>query len=362
MLWLAHQNNSLTYHQAIHKHQPLVTADILEAGIRLAVREQDWANIITLTNRLPNAEQQSTRAQYWLARAQIETGAATLEQLRPQLLILAQQRDYYSFLAADQLQQPYRMNHKSYAIDGNFLERFKVMPAIVRARELLLAGQSTEARREWYRASLEFNPDQHYAAAHYARQLHWHDQAIRSAIAAKRWHDLELRFPLAHEQAMDEAAQQRQLDSNWLMAMARQESAMTHDAVSHMNARGLIQMLPGTARTVARKHNIRYQGQHELFDPEKNIELASAYLTTLLKEFNGNDIYATAAYNAGPHRVEKWLKTTANLPIDVWIESIPFHETRQYVKNVLTYSAVYAHRRNQLGVQMATINYQKPSE
>lgn len=360
MLWLAHQNNNLTYLKAISKHQPRVTADILEAGIRMAVRDQDWENIISLTLQLPEKEQQSTRAQYWLARAQVETGAATREQVRPQLEAIAQQRDYYSFLASDQLQKPYQMNHKSYAIDGNFLERFKVLPAIIRARELLAADQSTEARREWYRATLGFNADQHYAAAHYAKQLRWHDQAIRSAIAAKRWDDLELRFPLAHEEAMEEAAKSRQLNSNWLMAMARQESAMTHDAVSHKNARGLIQILPGTARTVARKHNINYRGQQELFNPEKNIELASAYLTTLLEEFDGNDIYATAAYNAGPHRVEKWLKTTAQLPIDVWIESIPFHETRQYVKNVLTYSAVYAHRRNQLGAQMATINYQKP--
>ena len=132
---------------------------------------------------------------------------------------------------------------------------------------------------------------------------------------------------------------------------------MTHDAVSHADARGLIQILPGTARNVARKHGISYRHKRELFVPKKNIELASAYLTTLLEKFNGNDIYATAAYNAGPHRVEKWLKTTDQLPIDVWIESIPFHETRKYVKNVLTYSAIYAHRRNQTGVQMATINY-----
>ena len=108
---------------------------------------------------------------------------------------------------------------------------------------------------------------------------------------------------------------------------------------------------------VARKHKIPYHSRQQLFDPQKNVELASAYLGSLLKQFDGNDIYATAAYNAGPHRVEKWLKTTRHLPIDVWIESIPFHETRQYVKNVLTYSAIYAHRRNQSNFQMATTNY-----
>ena len=133
---------------------------------------------------------------------------------------------------------------------------------------------------------------------------------------------------------------------------------MMPDAVSGKNARGLVQILPSTAREVARKYNISYHDQAELFIPNKNIELASAYLSNLLKEFNGNDIYATAAYNAGAYRVKKWLESTSHLPIDVWIESIPFYETRQYVKNVLTYSAVYAYRRNQTGVQMATINYQ----
>jgi soluble lytic murein transglycosylase len=362
MMWLAHQDNNGKFYQAITKHNSLVTSDVLEAGIRMAIRAQDWENIIALVERLPDDARQSTRSQYWLTRAQLETGVATAKQIRPQLEAIAQQRDFYSFLAADQLQRPYRMNHKSYAIDGNFLERFKVLPAIVRTRELLAAGQTVEARREWFRATQHFNSDQHYAAAHYAKQLNWHDQAIRSAIAAKRWHDLELRFPLAYEATIEHAAQARQLNSNWLMAMARQESAMTHDAVSGKNARGLIQMLPSTARTVARKNKISFRGEKDLFDPAKNIELASAYLSSLLEEFNNNDIYATAAYNAGPHRVKKWLEMTADLPIDVWIESIPYHETRQYVKNVLTYSAVYAHRRNQQGVQMATVNYQSDKE
>lgn len=357
LLWLAHQDNGLTYHETLNKHPELANDEVLEAGIRLSIRQRDWDNLIALSQRLSETAQQSTRTQYWLARAQLLSGSSTLKQLRPQLQQLAQQRDYYSFLAADLLKQPYRMNHESYAVDGNFLERFKLKAAIVRARELFKTNQTSDARREWYWATLEFDQNQHYAAAHYAHQLGWHDQAIRSAVAAKRWHDLDLRFPLAYESAIAKAAQLRQLNSNWLMAMARQESAMTHDAVSHADARGLIQILPGTARNVARKHGISYRHKRELFVPKKNIELASAYLTTLLEKFNGNDIYATAAYNAGPHRVEKWLKTTDQLPIDVWIESIPFHETRKYVKNVLTYSAIYAHRRNQTGVQMATINY-----
>jgi len=357
MLWLAHQDNSLTYQDMLVQNRLLITTDVLEAGIRLAVRSEDWPFVISLTKQLPEQQRNNTRSQYWLARAQLETDTLDKQVILKKLRSLALQRDYYSFLAADYLQLPYKMNEQHYSLDGNFLERFKQLPGIVRAQELFHTEQTTAARREWYRATLGFNDVQHYTAAHQASQIGWHSQAIRSAIAAKRWDDLELRFPLSFEENFEETAQQRQLNSNWLFAMARQESALTPDAVSHAGARGLIQMMPATAKTVARKHNITYHSRKQLFDPEKNIELASAYITSLLEQFDGNNIYATAAYNAGPHRVEKWLKTTAHLPIDVWIESIPFHETRQYVKNVLTYSAIYAHRRHQSSLQMATVNY-----
>lgn len=357
MQWLAHQDNSLTYQKMLAQHPLLITTEILEAGIRKAVRQQDWPLVIKLTQQLPIDKRNSTRAQYWLARAQLETKALDKKLILEKMRSLALQRDYYSFLAADYLQQPYKMNEQHYSLDGNFLERFKQLPGIIRARELLHFEQTTAARREWYRATQGFNDDQHYTAAHLAEKIGWHSQAIRSAIAAKRWHDLKLRFPLSFEDNFEETAQLRQLNSNWLFAMARQESALTADAVSHAGARGLIQMMPATAKNVARKHKIPYHSRQQLFDPEKNIELASAYLSSLIEQFDGNNIYATAAYNAGPHRVEKWLKNTAHLPIDVWIESIPFHETRQYVKNVLTYSAIYAYRRNQSSLQMATVNY-----
>jgi len=357
MLWLAHQDNSLTYQEALQRFATQADDDIVEAGVRLAIRQQDWPLVISLTLKLSEDKQNSTRSQYWLVRAQLETDAISPQVRQESLRAMSQQRDYYSFMAADVLKQPYRMNSQRYSVDGNFLERFKQLPAIIRARELLHAKQLTAARREWYQATLAFDKEQHYTAALYAQQINWNSQAIRSTIAAKRWHDLELRFPLSFEETIEEASQQRQLNSNWLFAMARQESALSPEAVSHKGARGLIQIMPATARNVARKHKIAYHSHQQLFDPQKNAELASAYLSSLLEQFDGNHIYATAAYNAGPHRVEKWLKTTRHLPIDVWVESIPFHETRQYVKNVMAYSAIYAHRRNQSNFQMATTSY-----
>lgn len=357
MLWLAHQDNSSAFQKTLALNPHSATTEVLEAGIRHAIRQQDWPLVIRLTNNLPEQARSSTRAQYWLARAQLATAAMDKNSILKSLRSLALERDYYGFLAADYLQQPYRMNAQHYSLDGNFLERFKQSAGIIRAQELLHADQTRLARREWYRETRGLNDVQHYTAAHHASQLGWHSQAIRSAIEAKRWHDLELRFPLSFENSFQTTAQLRQLNSNWLIAMARQESALTADAISPAGARGLVQIMPATAKHVARKHSIAYNSRDQLFDPDKNIELASAYLTSLLEQFDDNKIYATAAYNAGPHRVEKWLETTAHLPIDVWIESIPFHETRQYVKNVLTYSAIYAYRRGQSNLQMATVNY-----
>ena len=357
MLWLAHQDHSFNFQQLTKEQSSLVNEKIIDAGIKLAIRQQNWPLLADFAYKLPQAKQENPKVQYWLARAQLETQPQNKTIAEQRLLKLASQRDYYGFLAADYLQRPYQMNEQHYSLDGNFLERFKQASAIIRAQELRLVGQTADARREWHRETLGFTQEQHYTAAHHAKQIGWHSQAIRSAIAAKRWHDLELRFPVSFESSFEEKAYQHRLNSNWLIAMARQESALTPDAISHAGARGLIQIMPSTAKTVAHKHNIDYQSRTELLDPHKNIELASAYLNSLLEQFDNNKIYATAAYNAGPNRVKQWLQSTAGLPIDVWIESIPYHETRQYVKNVLTYSAIYAHRREHSNLQMATVDY-----
>jgi soluble lytic murein transglycosylase len=218
-------------------------------------------------------------------------------------------------------------------------------------------GEITDARREWRFATRGLTNTQQYSAAHYAYELDWYSQAIRSAIAAERWDDLKLRFPPAHEQTITQAAETRDLQANWLLAMARQESAMDPLARSPKGAVGLLQLMPSTAKAVARKHGYRYRNTTTLLDPQTNAKFGATYLRQLATQFDGNMIYATAAYNAGPHRVNGWLENNDHLPIDVWIENIPYSETRQYVKNVLAYSVIYAHQRQQPGFRMATAQF-----
>lgn len=358
ILRLARQDRESLYREALAAYPYPDDTALVAAGIDMALRQQDWQRVLDSIEALPEPTRKLARWQYWYARAaqHLDPNNSTVDS-RTIYTALAESRDYYGFLAADHLNGEYRLNAASFAVDGNILEQFKRQPGVVRARELFLTGQVTDARREWSWASRGFSSDRHYTAAYYAHQLGWDSQAIRSTIEAERWNDLKLRFPLAFQDQIGAAANRSRLSSNWLLAIARQESAMTADAQSPKGAMGLMQIMPSTAKIVAKKHKISYRSKYQLLDPAKNIELASAYLKQLLEQYKGNSIYATAAYNAGPHRVNRWLQKTAGQPLDIWIENIPFGETRQYVKNVLAYSVIFAHLREQKGFRMATKEY-----
>jgi len=163
-------------------------------------------------------------------------------------------------------------------------------------------------------------------------------------IEIKHWDDLNLRFPLAYKEMVAGAAIATDIDPQLLFAIARQESAFSPDAKSPAGALGLMQLMPATAKQTARRSGVIYR-YHDLLKPEPNIKLGSRYLNSLLSQFDGNRILAAAAYNAGPNRVKKWLQVSeGKMPFDVWIETIPFKETRGYVQNVLAFSAIYSHK------------------
>src|SRR5690606_34994160 len=137
------------------------------------------------------------------------------------------------------------------------------------------------------------------------------------------------------------SAEQRGLDSSWVYAITRQESGFMDDARSGAGASGLMQVMPTTARETARRFGIALKSNRQLFDPDLNIQLGTAYLSQVHRQFGHNRILATAAYNAGPQRVRQWLRDSGEVDFDVWVESLPFDETRQYVQNVLTYAVIY---------------------
>lgn len=312
---------------------------LLEWRIRLALRQQQWQQASRWIALLPQDLQQHPRWRYWLARS---LQASNPDRANELLEGVASERNYYGFLAADVLQKPYDFNHSD--SNAEVREELQTLPAINRAKVFYAMNELTSARREWMSATARFDRPQLLQATQLAHQWGWHQQAILTTIKADAWDNLSVRFPLAYHQNMQQSAQKAAIRIEWLYAITRQESAFAEDARSSAGAKGLMQLMPGTAQQVARSMGIKFSSR-DLYRADTNIELGSNYLKQLLNKFDGNPILATAAYNAGPNKVNAWLRTQPReLPYDVWIETLPFHETRNYVQNVLAFSVIYGHR------------------
>lgn len=324
---------------------------LLEWRIRLAIKQQQWHSTQRWIKQLPLEQQQTSRWRYWLARSTEQT-AATEQQAMALYRELATERTYYGFLAADILGNRYGLNHSPLSIvetNGSITD----IAAIQRAHEFYQLGELTAARREWYAAINAMNAAELNAASNLAHQWGWHQQAIQTTIRAQQWNDLAIRFPMAYQPNMLDSAKTATIGPDWLYAIARQESAFASDARSQVGARGLMQLMPSTARKVAQSMGVPYHNA-DLYRPETNIALGSEYLRQLLEDFDGNHILATAAYNAGPHRVKKWLaKQQGSVEYDIWIETLPYHETRNYVQNILAFKVIYG---LQMGMETSLIS------
>lgn len=330
--------------------------ELVEWRLRIALKSQDWPTVSRAYQQLPTEQQQEPRWRYWSIRAQEALAKTTKakQSVVKEYAELAKERDFYAFLAADRVKLPYQLNHQPFPVSSQTKKKVKTLNGIKRAAEFYQLNQFTSARREWNHLSSSLSNEELMAAAELALSWRWYDQSIFNSARAKYWDDLQLRFPLAFKSPILALSKKNQLSSSWVYAIARQESAFMQNARSHAGAMGLMQLMPATARHVARKNGFRYRGTKELLNPKKNIQLGTAYLVELMKTFNGNRILATAAYNAGPHRVKQWLKRNKNLPYDIWIESIPFNETRKYVQNVLAYQVIYSNKLGQNKTSVVT--------
>lgn len=322
----------------------LVSDRVLQRQVRDALKDENWTEVSRLIDRMPEIEQSSTRWQYWSIRAGLALNKISKSEAEASYQELATQRDFYSFLAAERLQLPYAMAHKSVSATDIEVENIAKIPAIQRSRELFKLGSINQARMEWRYGVQELNPSQLLAAGKLAHSWGWHRKSIESLGTAKYWDDLDLRFPLIYDQEIASASRASSIAPEYLLAIARQESAFAADARSPAGAMGLMQLMPGTASQTARSIGLRYR-KADLYKPKHNLLLGGTYLSQMLERFNGNRILATAAYNAGPHRVDKWLNPAGQeVDYDIWIETIPFKETRGYVQNVLSYAVIYSHR------------------
>lgn len=318
-----------------------VDNNVRQFAIRAALRHQRWQDALDALRTLPDEEQVSEEWQYWTARSLEALGDkdAALAHYHA----IADSSTYYGFLAADRLDLGYNLNHAPLSVDDLTLSTLQQHPAIRRAYEFLQLNLVAEARQEWENAIAAMPPGERLAAGKLANRWGWHDRAALTLAKADHFGDLEIRFPLAYSEVMLKEAESNTLDPAWVMAVARQESVMMPDARSPAGALGLMQLMPATGKKLAQQMKSGISDLQQLLHPETNIRLGSYYLRQLYRQFDGHKALATAAYNAGPSRVRQWTPTE-RIEADIWIDTIPYAETRQYVRRVLAYSVFYDQR------------------
>lgn len=318
---------------------PLLDSDdLIEARLRWALRENDFVAVDTFLPLLSEQKRANPRWLYWQSRI----GTSDKRTDATKLTQLSQLRNFYGFTAANELKASFTLEHKDTVSDGTLREKLHDDAGLSRVIELLAIDKIIDARSEWIQMLNRHGKAMQKEYATLALENQWHDLGVQASIQGKLWNDMTLRFPYAADAAFIRASKKQNVNIDELRAIARRESAFYPYATSGAGARGLMQLMPATAKETARKEGIKYKGKRSLYQAETNIRLGSAYYARLLKKFNNNRVLATAAYNAGPHRVKRWLKQTeGKLDVMAFIESIPFTETREYVQAVLSYRVIY---------------------
>ena len=310
--------------------------------VRAAIRNGEWQTGLRFLALLPELEQKEGEWRYWKARMLERSG----EEKQAKILyhVLAKERSYYGFLSADRVGQPYAMQHVSVQASPAEMYATLLRPGIQMAKELFTLGDTLAARRQWTWITNRMNNRERAVAAVLARQWGWYDRAILTVAKSDHLDDLELRFPVLYRDMVEASAQRNNIDPDWVYGVLRQESAFVADARSEAGALGLMQLMPRTGQLTGRRINLRLPNNNAILDVENNLKLGASYLRTVLDINRGHQILATASYNAGPNRVRAWLPENKPLDADAWVDTVPYNETRNYVKNVMAFTTVYAYR------------------
>jgi len=323
---------------AIDKH--FADKTLNQARLQIALVHQDWSAVLKLTQALPKSEPSEYQWQYWQARALEQNGET--ESAEKLFQDLSQHRQYYGFLAAERLGKPYNLQSQSLPVEQPIQDRLLAQKSgLLRARELYFVGLAAYAREEWQAVLSTLNTEELKTAAVLAHQWGWHDRAIATIARANYDDDLKIRFPLPFYDTVLTHAQNQNIEFEWVYGIIRQESAFQTDAVSSAGALGLMQLMPATAQEIANQQQIELKNNEDISVPDINIQLGTRYLRTLLDRFNNNHLLATVAYNAGPTRVKRWIEQYRCFPPDIWVELIPFNQTRDYVQRVLSYTPIF---------------------
>ncbi|HLI17372.1 MAG TPA: transglycosylase SLT domain-containing protein [Rhodanobacteraceae bacterium] len=313
-----------------------------EWRVRVAVAKGDWKAAQAALAALTPEEMQRDEWRYWKARVAQKLGDGTVA--LDGYTALAQQATFYGFLAADQANLPYSICPQTLPTNADALAQVEADPGMIRAFEFFALGMLPDARREWDRAFPDLTPVEQRQAAALAARRGWYDRAVFAFGKSGDLDYYDLRFPLADKQRVLTSANNARIDPAWAFAIIRAETAWQTDAQSGANARGLMQLLPGTAQLVARRSGLPYDGSASLYDPAINIPLGTQYLANVAMRFDGSPWLASAAYNAGPVNAQRWVDSRGNLDPEAFILTIPFNETRDYVTRVMSFATIYGWR------------------
>ncbi|HEX5788479.1 MAG TPA: transglycosylase SLT domain-containing protein, partial [Woeseiaceae bacterium] len=343
---------------------PAVDDEVRRWRARAALYLGDWDGLLEHVAAMPDAMRAEEEWRYWRAIALRETGGVALG--AAELAALAGVRSYYGFLAADELEQPYAFSHAPLDADETGLADLATRHELVRARELFLTGLESRGRSEWDAAMATLSAAEQAQAAVLAHRWGWHSRAIATVAAIGRYDDLELRYPLPYQDAFDRGASAASVAPTWALGIARSESLFMPDVRSGAGAVGIMQLMPGTGNDLARELDLPWSGLATLTDPVLNIRLGTAYLGRMSRRFDGNRILATAAYNAGPERVSRWVPRQDPVDARIWIENIPYNETRRYVRRVLEAETIFHWRltgeTRRLADALAAVHPAEPAE
>jgi soluble lytic murein transglycosylase len=344
---------------AARRHEPAALEWFRQAGTvalndaqrewwaRAALRAGDWRTVLEVIDSMGEASRTQPTWRYWRGRALKQAGQGTAATAI--FLELSRQHDYYGQLAQEELGAVMQVPAAAVKVGDVEVEAITRHPGITRAAALYKLGLRSEATSEWAWAIRGFTDAQLLAAAELAHRLSWYDRAINTAERTRDMHDFELRFLAPYRDLAQRAASDNQLDEAWIFGLMRQESRFINVARSNVGASGLMQIMPSTARWIAKQLGIKRFNTREMQDPARNIQFGAYYLKHVQDSLDGSPVLATAAYNAGPGRAQRW-RTSEPMEAAVYIESIPFEETRDYVKKVMSNAMYYAARFDQPSV------------
>ena len=337
---------------AARLHRPEAAAYFSRAGGRLTEPQQVW-RIRTMLRTgnwleayrgilaLPQDSQGEAVWRYWKGRALKALNAGYQANLL--FAPLSREFGYYGLLAGEELPTRLETRPADYKVGPDDLRQVEQHPGLGRALTLRRLGLNIDAAREWDWAVRGFDDRLLLAAAELARREAWYDRAIITAEQTRELHSFDLRYLTPYRDLAEAYARQHELDPAWVYGLMRQESRFVDYAQSRVGAQGLMQIMPATAQWIARQLGLGRNAHREVSQPETNIRFGTYYLQRVRNDLSGSPVLATAAYNAGPGRARRW---QAEVPLEgaIYVESIPFAETREYVKKVLANAMYYSQR------------------